>query len=536
MPLLHLASRLYGTPLLIARAKLDLILAVLGPRIGVHGLAGCAPVAQANNELDTAGLTPSAARPDALERKAQGSVSEHSAGIAVIPIHGTLVRRALGVEAASGLASYGQIGAQLDAALADPAVQGILLDIDSPGGEAGGVFELAQRIRAGSKRKPIWAHANDSAYSAAYALGCAAQRLTLTPTGGVGSIGVIALHVDQSLYDAREGLTYTAICAGAHKNDFSPHAPLAQSARAALQAEVDRLWSIFITHVAEMRGVKPTAVRDLQAALLHGPQAVAAGLADEVTGLEQVLEDFGATLQRGPPRTRLLRQPTQVPQTSQTPQTPQGDAAAPPVSVTLSAPDHSTRNPPMDDPQAPPQTLAESSPPAQTAAQEPIPPETPSASSEDDAAEGPDQDIAEVTVIPAGAAVAPTPLVEATAARAASTPRPGPVPAADPAAAAQQAAANAQLVAELCLLAGCPERTAGFLSAGLGPDHVRHALLAARAERSERTEIASRIEVGAAVAPQMSAALNPLLAAVKRLHPGAAGPTAASSSTAHHKE
>jgi len=51
----------------------------------------------------------------------------------------------------------------------DPQVQGILLDIDSPGGEAGGVFELAQRIRAASTLKPVWAHANDSAYSAAYA-------------------------------------------------------------------------------------------------------------------------------------------------------------------------------------------------------------------------------------------------------------------------------------------------------------------------------------------------------------------------------
>jgi ClpP class serine protease len=56
----------------------------------------------------------------------------------------------MGIEAASGLMSYGEIEARLDAALADPQVAGILLDLDSPGGEASGVFELAERIRAAS--------------------------------------------------------------------------------------------------------------------------------------------------------------------------------------------------------------------------------------------------------------------------------------------------------------------------------------------------------------------------------------------------
>ena len=117
-------------------------------------------------------------------------------GIAVVPVYGTLVRRALGLDAASGLASYSELGAMLDAAAADPDVSGILLDIDSPGGEAGGVFELAQRVRAADAIKPVWAIASDSAYSAAYAIACAASRVFITQTGGVGSIGVIAMHVD----------------------------------------------------------------------------------------------------------------------------------------------------------------------------------------------------------------------------------------------------------------------------------------------------------------------------------------------------
>ena len=179
----HLAARLFGVPLAIHRSKLDVILSVLGSRIGLADLA--APVS----------YTPAARAPGPPSGK-----------VAVIPIHGTLVRRTSGIEAESGLASYTGIAAQLDAALASPEIAAILLDIDSPGGESGGVFDLADRIRAASEVKPVWAVANDMAFSAAYALASAATRVFVARTGGVGSIGVIAMHVDQSVKDAQDGV------------------------------------------------------------------------------------------------------------------------------------------------------------------------------------------------------------------------------------------------------------------------------------------------------------------------------------------
>ncbi|MGC0110727.1 S49 family peptidase, partial [Ralstonia pseudosolanacearum] len=196
----HLATRLFGVPLAIDRPKLDVILSVLGPRVG---LAGLAPPGDY--------ITP------------ERTSVRGNAQIAVIPIHGTLVRRTVGLEAESGLASYTAIGDQLDAALADPGVAAILLDVDSPGGESGGVFDLADRIRAAAAMKPIWAVANDMAFSAAYALASAASRVFVSRTGGVGSIGVIAMHVDQSIKDAKDGIRYTAVFAGARKNDLNPH-------------------------------------------------------------------------------------------------------------------------------------------------------------------------------------------------------------------------------------------------------------------------------------------------------------------------
>jgi len=278
----HIAGRVFDAPLLIARAKLDTILGVIGPRLRGESLPfGSKPVARDY---------------------------EISNGVAIIPVVGTLVRRTVGLEAQSGLTSYGLIGERLDAALQDSAVKGILLDIDSPGGEAGGVFDLADKIFAARKVKPIWAVANDEAFSAAYAIAAAAERIYLSRTGGVGSIGVIAVHLDQSEAEADAGLKYTAIYAGEHKNDLSPHEPLSDPARAQLQTEVDRVYELFATSVARMRGIELTAVKATEAALYFGDQSIAVGLADRIGTMGDALSDLTKKVARpSSPTTRTLK-------------------------------------------------------------------------------------------------------------------------------------------------------------------------------------------------------------------------------------
>lgn len=275
----HVAARLFGAPLLIHRPKLDVILSVLGPRVGVTDLA--AP----------AGFMPQA--------RTAGTPAD-SDGIAVIPIHGTLVRRTVGLEAESGLASYAAIATQLDAALASPKVAAILLDIDSPGGESGGVFDLADRIRSAAGVKPVWAVANDIAFSAAYALASGASRIFVSRTGGVGSIGVIAMHVDQSVKDAQDGVRYTAVFAGDRKNDLNPHQPITGEAQAFLQGEVNRVYALFVETVAKHRGLQPEAVVATQAGLFFGKDAVAAGLADAVATFDEALAQLHASLSPRP--------------------------------------------------------------------------------------------------------------------------------------------------------------------------------------------------------------------------------------------
>ena len=294
----HLAARLFGAPLLIHRPKLDVILSVLGTRVGLADLSAPTGFVQ----------------PDRSAALADTGAAQ--SGIAVIPIYGTLVRRTQGLEAQSGLTSYAGIAQSLETALADPGVAAILLDIDSPGGESSGVFDLADRIRAATAIKPVWAVANDMAFSAAYALGSAASRLIVSRTGGVGSIGVIAMHVDQSVKDQQDGIAYTAVFAGDRKNDLNPHAPISGEAHSFLQGEVNRIYDLFATTVAKHRGMGVNTIKNTQAALFFGADAVASGLADDVGTLDDALLQINSMLTPPVPSlSRLLASPT-LPETS----------------------------------------------------------------------------------------------------------------------------------------------------------------------------------------------------------------------------
>lgn len=289
MMLPHIARRIFATPLMITRTKLDIILGVLAPRMQGADL----PIKQENEVIYEFDIT--------------------EEGIAIIPILGTLVRRTVGLEAESGLMSYHYISLLLNEAKLRPDVKGIVLDIDSPGGEAGAVFDLADKILEVRKIKPIWAVANEEAFSAAYALAASAERLFIPRTAGVGSIGVIAVHLDQSKADADEGLKYTSIYAGAHKNDYSPHEPLADPARESLQKEIDRIYGLFVSCVARGRNLSPETIRKTEAALFFGEEAIAAGLADQLGGLTYAVNELTASLLTSSKKEKRMTDPKEQP-------------------------------------------------------------------------------------------------------------------------------------------------------------------------------------------------------------------------------
>lgn len=282
----RLARILYNNPLLIEPGKAELIERIF--RQYVEGSGDAAIDAEAPH-LGRSKLFSDASVSSALDGAgyylAEG-------GIAVVPVLGTLVQRSMGMDALSGLQSYASIQDAINAALADTKVRGILMEIDSPGGDAAGLFDLAAQIREASQKKPVWAAANEYAFSAAYAIGASADRLSLPESGSVGSVGVIMMHVDQSAADQRKGYKFTPIFAGARKADFSTHAPLGAEAKATAQQQVDALYEMFVSSVAQGRNIDASVPRGTEAGLLNSQQAKTLGMADAVEPFRHTLAQF----------------------------------------------------------------------------------------------------------------------------------------------------------------------------------------------------------------------------------------------------
>lgn len=277
----RLAARLYNQPLVITSEKLEVIERVF--RMYETGALSSAKLM-----TPEAPPRPEVAGPGEAQVTRAGYVRTAD-GMAIVSVLGTLVQRGSGMDAMSGLASYEQIGAQLAAAIDDPMVHGVLLEIDSPGGEVPGVFDLGNMIRQLTDVKPIVAHANEMALSGGYILASAADEVYAPKTGLVGSIGVRMAHVDQSGYDAKRGIVYTEIIAGARKGDFSPHEPLSDEARQWAQEHVNHTYEIFVDHVSRMRGIEPDAVKATEAGVFHAEQGVELGLIDGVATVGETL-------------------------------------------------------------------------------------------------------------------------------------------------------------------------------------------------------------------------------------------------------
>ena len=199
--------------------------------------------------------------------------------VAIIPITGVLVDG----YASWGENSYGDIASTIGMALADDEVSAIALQIGSPGGEVSGLFDFADSLfamRGGDK--PIWSIVDDHAYSAAYAIASATDKIMVPRTGGVGSIGVISMHVDISKLLEDNGIKTTIIQYGERKSDYSLFKPLSDAAKARLQSHIDTIGEMFVEMVGRNRNLARSRVRATEAGLFMGADGVEAGLADAV--------------------------------------------------------------------------------------------------------------------------------------------------------------------------------------------------------------------------------------------------------------
>lgn len=211
-------------------------------------------------------------------------------GVLRIPVKGVLIN---GFPFSFGgwVTGYEYIQAAYERGVEDGNVRAIALMIDSPGGMVAGNFDLVDRFFAGRGSKPLQAFCED-AYSAAYSIASVADRITVTRSGGVGSIGVVTMHVDQSQRLEDSGLKVTFIHYGKHKVDGNSCEPLADDVKARIQSTIDALGEEFVGIVARNRGLDPSSVRETEAACFTADEGIAKGLADAKETLNVALAVF----------------------------------------------------------------------------------------------------------------------------------------------------------------------------------------------------------------------------------------------------
>lgn len=211
---------------------------------------------------------------------------------AILSVKGPMVNSDSPYLKAFGVVGYPQLKRDLMAAAADPAVNHILLDIHSGGGQVAGIEDVSATIKKiDGEIKPITAHTSGSMYSAAYWVGSSARAVHATRTAGVGSIGVITTHYSYAKQLANDGVEATVIRAGKYKALASPVEPLSEEAKAQITGQLDALYGMFVQHVADNRGVSyATADSTMaQGREFLGEQAKVAGLIDSVASLDSLL-------------------------------------------------------------------------------------------------------------------------------------------------------------------------------------------------------------------------------------------------------
>ena len=215
-------------------------------------------------------------------------------GIAVLPLHGLIAPRMNLLTEYSGGTSCEQFTGWFRAALNDPAVREIVIDVDSPGGQAAGVEELGEVLYAGREKKPITSVVGYDACSGGYWLASAAHRVIAAPSAELGSIGVVRIHSESSKANEKDGRTVTVLRIPEFKYEGNSYEPLSAEARAHFEELNARTYEKFVAAVARNRGVSVATVKSEfgRGRYFHAPEAIKLGMADGLGTLDSVLREL----------------------------------------------------------------------------------------------------------------------------------------------------------------------------------------------------------------------------------------------------
>ena len=286
----HIASKILSRPLMLEPGYAAVFFSAFGSRAGFDTLAHDGVEIDMKKTAESYQVR--------ANRFGAGSYEPYAVmnGVAVVSVEGSLVHKTGNLDPESGMQGYDGVRAKMEMALQDNRVNGIMLNIDSPGGEVSGAFDMADFIAAAGQKKKVAAYAGDMMASAAYLIGSQASKVYASQTASVGSIGVLMAHTDYSKAMETDGIKVTLIHSGKNKIDGNPYQALDSKVQDKIQAELDALREKFAATAAAGRSKSKDAMMATEAAVYSAEEAVKEGLVDSVMSFDQAIADFSNSL------------------------------------------------------------------------------------------------------------------------------------------------------------------------------------------------------------------------------------------------
>lgn len=218
-----------------------------------------------------------------------GSENVLLGNVALIPIDGIIVSSSQDSLFGGGMVASVDVIDWIKKADANPGIQAIIFEINSPGGSAVPSDEISQAIK--SVNKTTVALIKDVGASGAYWIASAADKIVANRMSITGSIGVTSSYLEFSGLLDDYNVTYERLVTGQYKDMGTPFRKLEEEERQILQKKLDKIHDIFVKEVATNRNLDEEVVRGLSNGMFYlGIEAKELGLIDELGGIEEVKE------------------------------------------------------------------------------------------------------------------------------------------------------------------------------------------------------------------------------------------------------
>jgi protease-4 len=172
-------------------------------------------------------------------------------------------------------------------------VKGVIVRINSPGGSATASEVIWRGVERVAAKKPVWVSVGSMAASGGYYIAVAGDKIYVTPSGIVGSIGVVGGKISMGgLYDLLH-VNVVERARGPRADLLSSSQPWTERQRAFVRDKMTETYELFTRRVAQGRaGIDLT--QTAEGRLFAGQRAVDMKMADAVGGIDQVVHDLAA--------------------------------------------------------------------------------------------------------------------------------------------------------------------------------------------------------------------------------------------------